>query len=176
VKVLTPQARRGIVERSVTLEKETAMRDTGRTVPMVLAVVMAVAGIAGAVVFYYFSPGTTEKREARRAAAYYHKRFIAEFDSLSKARLHPVLYRSGTFTSSGFDADRKTWTLTITAADWERRPEASKKDLAARLLTAFSGARSQAGGDPDRAEVIIKYEDGKRVARCTLAGGAKVLK
>ncbi len=152
------------------------MKETGRTVPMALAAVLVVAGIAGAVVFYYLSPGVTEKREARRAAAYYHKRFVAEFDSLFKARLHPTLYRSGTFTASGFDADRKTWTVTITKADWERRPEGSRKDLAAKLLTAFSGARSQAGGDPDGAEVIIKYEDGERVARCTLAGGTEILK
>ncbi|MFH1311706.1 MAG: hypothetical protein ABIJ00_00625 [Candidatus Eisenbacteria bacterium] len=152
------------------------MRESGRTVPMVLAAVLVVTGIAGAFVFYHFSTGTTEEREARRAAAFYHKRFVAEFDSLSRARLQPVLYRAGTFTASGFDAERKTWTVTITAADWKRRPESSKKDLAARLLTAFSGARSQAGGDAGKAEVIIKCEDNERVARCTLAGGAEILK
>jgi hypothetical protein len=152
------------------------MRDTGRVVTTVLGVLIAVAGVAGALVFYYRSPAITEKRMARRQAAYAHSRFIAQFDSLSKARLHPALYRSGAFTASGFDSERKTWTLTITAADWDRRPEDSRKDLAARLMTAFSGARAQAGGDPDEAVLIIKDDDGEQVARCTLSHGAVILK
>jgi hypothetical protein len=118
----------------------------------------------------------SERRAERLAAARFHRDFIAEFDSLSTARLHPVLYRSGTFTASGFDEDRGIWTVTIAASDWERRPEASRKDLAVNLLNALRAARAQAGGDPDRTEVIIKYDDGTRVARCTPDAGAEVLR
>ena len=151
------------------------MREHGRTTATVLAVSIAVLGVVGALVIHYRSPAVSERRMARRQAADAHRRFIARFDSLDGARLRPALYRSGTFTASGFDSDRKTWTITIAASDWDRRPEGSRKDLAVGLLTAFSGARAQAGGNPDEAVLIIKDEDGDHVARCTLSEGTVIL-
>jgi hypothetical protein len=111
----------------------------------------------------------TPQREEDRQAS-----FIARFDSLTDARLHPVVWRSGTFTKTGFDENRETWTLTVSSGDWELRDEASKKDLAATLHSTFQSVRAQAGGDPDKAVLVIRNREGEVLLRASAESGVVV--
>ena len=107
----------------------------------------------------------------------------------SSATLSSISWTSAIMRSSGhvqaagcapivraFDAGREEWTLTISSRDWDRRDEASKMDLTARLYSTFQGIRAEAGGDPKLAKLIIKSEDGEKLAECSVTGGSRVLK
>lgn len=144
-----------------------------KTTPIILAVL--IAGIALAAVFLIRSQPrprtariTPQRQEVRFAA------FIAKFDSLTDARLHPVVWRSGTFTKTGFDEGRETWTLTVSSGDWELRNEDSKKDLAATLHSTFQSVRAQAGGDPDKAVLVIKDAQGEVLLRASAESGVVI--
>jgi hypothetical protein len=144
-----------------------------RRVGTVIAAVIVIAAI-GALVVFLLSPKQAARRAERRQAARDRQEFTARFDSLCKARLYPVLWRSGTFTTTEFDEERRTWNLTVSSADWSRRDAGSKKDLAAKLLTTFSSVRAQAGGDPDEAALVISDESGEQVAEATPSGGTSI--
>lgn len=141
------------------------MNQTGRVVIRAFVMGAAMAAVAIGLVLYYSSPEQAARRRTRREAALEHERFIAAFDSLCTSRLYPTVWRAAAFTTTEFDADRKTWTLTISSRDWDRRSTGSRRDLAGRLLTTFSGVRAQAGGDPKEATLLIRREDGREVAR-----------
>ncbi len=113
---------------------------------------------------YYTSPERQAGRLSREAARQEHELFIARFDSLYHSRLLPTVWRLGVFTKTAFDADFTEWTLTVSASDWYNRSTDSKKDLAATLWASYQGAREQAGGDPDDAKLIIRDNDGNKVA------------
>ena len=138
----------------------------------VIAVLLLVIGGVAAVLFLNYSrpePGTARVaglREEDRAV-----RFVARFDSLTDARLYPTVWRSGTFLKTSFNDARDEWTLTVSSGDWGRRDEASKRDLAAILFSAFKGVRAQAGGDPSRAVLIIRNEDGEVLAKVSEESG-----
>jgi hypothetical protein len=141
---------------------------------MIALVLLVIGGAVVAFYFYYSEPepGTARiagLREEDRLA-----RFVARFDSLTDARLYPTVWRSGTFLKTGFDDNRGEWTLTVSAGDWERRDEGSKRDLAAILFSAFKGVRAQAGGDPDQAVLLILDEDGESLAKVSEKSGTVV--
>jgi hypothetical protein len=141
----------------------------------VIAVALVIIGGAVAVLFFYHSkpkPGTARiarLQERDRVAA-----FIARFDSLTDVRLYPVVWRSGTFVTTAFDDSRTEWTLTVSPADWGRRDETSKKDLAATLFSTFQGVRAQAGGDPDQAVLVIESKEGEVFLRVSKQTGITV--
>ena len=143
--------------------------------PIVIAIAILIAGVAVAAALLISSRherGTARIRpirEADRAAA-----FIAEFDSLTDARLHPIVWHSGTFLKTGFDEKREHWTLTVSSRDWHLRDKSSKQDLGASLLGAFQAARAQAGGDPDRAVLTIEDPDGNIMLEASRATGVVV--
>jgi hypothetical protein len=124
---------------------------------------------------YYASPDRQAGRASREAARQERALFIATFDSLYHHRLLPTVWRLGVFTKTAFDADFTEWTLTVSATDWYNRSTDSKRDLAATLWAAYRGAREQAGGDPDRARLIIRDNDGNKVAEC-LPDGLSILR
>lgn len=144
-----------------------------RISPLWLAVVCTAVAIV-VIVVYYMSPERTASRSERRRAVAEQKRFTARFDSLCDARLYPVVWRSGAFTKTEFDADCRTWTLTIRSQDWHRRSEDSKKDLTTRLFVTFAGVRAQAGDEADDLTLIIKDDGDAKVASCTTAGGVTI--
>jgi hypothetical protein len=143
----------------------------------VIALLLLVVGLAVAAFYFYYSgpePGTAriaQVGEEDRLA-----RFVARFDSLTDARLYPTVWRSGTFLKTSFDEDRTEWTLTISSGDWGRRDEASKRDLAATLFSAFRGVRAQAGGDPEKAVLVIVDEDGEDLAESSEGSGTVILR
>jgi hypothetical protein len=102
--------------------------------------------------------------------------FIARFDSLTDARLYPVMWKAGVFTKTRFDERRMEWTITVTPSDWSRRDRASKLDVATRLWNAFQAARAQAGGDPSAAVLVIESGQGDELARCSEDQGTCILK
>jgi hypothetical protein len=102
--------------------------------------------------------------------------FAARFDSLTDARLLPTVWRLGTFVKTGFNEDRTEWTLVVSPADWSRRNETAKRDLAATLLSSLEAIRAQAGGDPSRASLVIKDDTGRAVAKASHATGVEVMK
>jgi hypothetical protein len=114
-------------------------------------------------------------RGAGREAAMEKKRFIARFDSLCDARLYPVVWKVGVFTRSRFEGDRERWILTVSSGEWQRRDEASRKDLVATVWTAFCGTREQAGGKAEDASLVIQDGQGETLARCSPADGLKLL-
>jgi hypothetical protein len=87
-----------------------------------------------------------------------------------------MLWRSGSFLSSGFDEKREEWSLTVSSRDWKLRDEGSKKDLAATLYSGFQAVRAQAGGDPEPAVIIIENEEGEILLRASLESGIDVRK
>jgi hypothetical protein len=149
--------------------------NTRRINPLWLAVVGTAVAVV-AIVVYYMSPERITARSERRRAVAEQKRFTARFDSLCDARLYPVVWRSGAFTKTEFDADCMTWTLTIRSQDWQRRSESSKTDLATRLFVTFAGVRAQAGDEADDLTLIIKDDRDAKVASCTTAGGVTIYK
>jgi hypothetical protein len=140
-----------------------------------IVIAVLVAGIAVAAILFIDSGprrGTakiTPLRQADRVAA-----FIARFDSLTDARLHPTVWRSGTFLKTGFDENREQWTLTVSPRDWAHRDEASKMDLGATLFSALQAVRAQAGGDPDLAVLVIEDDTGEVVLRASHETGVVV--
>jgi hypothetical protein len=133
---------------------------------------LLVAGISVAMVLLFGSKtgrGTARfarlRKEDRVAA------FVARFDSLTDIRLYPAVWRSGTFLKTGFDEDRREWTLTVSMDDWKLRDASSKRDLAATLFANFQGVREQAGGDPEQAVLIIKNGEGDVLLKATHASG-----
>jgi hypothetical protein len=143
--------------------------------PLWLAIICTAVAVV-AIVVYYMSLERTASRTERRRAVAEQKRFAARFDSLCDARLYPVVWRSGAFTKTEFDADCRTWTLTIRSQDWQRRGESSKKDLATRLFVTFAGVRAQAGDEANDLTLIIKDDRDDRLASCTTAGGVTLYK
>jgi hypothetical protein len=143
-------------------------------VAWIIVICVALVGMAAGIARYFSSPEQSAGRRQRREAREQRDLFIARFDSLCEAKLYPVVWRSGTFTRTGFDPDRRAWTLTVSSTDWYRRTETSKRDLAARLLTAFRAVRAQAGGDSEDAVLVIKDDNDERVAECTPSGGVKI--
>ena len=75
--------------------KEGMIRSRGRPRVLVLILVVAVLAAVVALAFYHMSPERAAKRKAQREASLKQARFIAEFDSLSKARLYPTIWRAG---------------------------------------------------------------------------------
>jgi hypothetical protein len=142
----------------------------------ILIIICIVAGAVAAMAVYLLSPQQIVKRQEQRQAARYHRRFVARFDSLCKAQLYPVVWRSGTFLTTEFDEERRTWTLTLSSTDWARRDGGSKKDLAAKLLTSFRAVRAQAGGDPDEAALVIADEAGEEMVEASASGGTTIYK
>lgn len=143
-----------------------------RSIVSTIVIIGALAALAA----FFFSPGQREQRKERRQALVEQRRFVAKFDSLCKARLYPVLWRSGTFLTTEFDEERRTWTLTVSSADWSAREPGSKKDVVATLLTTFSGVRAQAGGDPDRAVLVINDDKGDQVAAADRSNGPRIIR
>jgi hypothetical protein len=137
---------------------------------------IVIIGALAALAAFFLSPGQRAKRREQRQTVIEHRLFVAKFDSLCKARLYPVLWRSGTFLTTEFDEERRTWTLTVSPGDWSAREIGSKKDLAARLLTAFSGVRAQAGGDPDQVVLVIKDDSGDPVAAADPSTGTRIMR
>jgi hypothetical protein len=142
-----------------------------------IAIALLVAGIAVAAVFF-LSAGSRRgtARITRLSEKDRHTAFVARFDSLTDARLLPVVWRSGSFLNSGFDEGREEWSLTVSSRDWKLRDEASKKDLAATLYSSFQAVRAQAGGDPDPAVLIIENEEGEILLRASLEAGIDIRK
>lgn len=142
-----------------------------RLATIIAILLLIIGGVVAALYFYYSEPkpGTARiagLRERDRVA-----RFVARFDSLTDARLYPTVWRSGTFLKTRFNDARDEWTLTVSSADWERRDEASKRDLAAVLFAAFEGVRAQAGGDPGEAVLIILDEGEESLAKVSEKSG-----
>jgi hypothetical protein len=143
----------------------------------VVAIGLAVAGAAMAVLLWGNSgPQPGSARIARAKEKQRLEVFVAGFDSLTDARLYPTVWRSGTFTKTTFDDNREEWTLTVSPEDWRLRDEASKRDLAATLFSAFQGARAQAGGDPDRAILLIENKEGEVLLSVSMESGITVRK
>jgi hypothetical protein len=142
---------------------------------MWIILVVAVVGVGGAFVISDYGLGLLEDQDPSEPRYAEGKRFIAAFDSLTDARLHPMVWRSGAFTRTGFDERRRRWTLTIRISDWERRTPGLKRDLAASLWAAMKGVRAQAGGDPELAELEIIDGDDRRLARCSAEAGVLIL-
>lgn len=97
-----------------------------------------------------------------------HERFIARFDSLSRARLYPIVQHSHAFTNATFDNDREEWVLTVNADRWESLSKVSRKDLVVQLYTGFQEVRAEAGGDPEHAKLVIDDEAGKEILVCVV--------
>ena len=135
-----------------------------RVLIYIAVVCIVLMGIFYLLFSHYASPDGDAVRMSRQAARHEDEAFIARFDSLYHARLLPTVWKLGVFTKTSFDEDFTEWTLTISATDWYNRKIASKKDLTATLWTAYSGVRAQAGGDPDKATLIIRDNDGNKVA------------
>jgi hypothetical protein len=146
---------------------------TNKATVIGIAILIAGIAIAAALVIGSRQDRRTARirplREADRAEA-----FIARFDSLTDARLHPLAWHSGTFLKTGFDENREHWTLTVSSRDWNHRDRSSKQDLGAILLAAFQAVRAQAGGDPDRAVLTIEDQDGEVTLRASQATGVVV--
>ena len=153
--------------------KERVMARLNARISILMVVIVIVAG-AAAVILYYQSPSQRARRAERRRIAAGEQRFIAQFDSLCKARLYPAVWRSGTFTKTRFDEERRHWTLTMNLEDWDRRSEASKMDLTTRLFTNFCGVLAQAGSGPGDAELTIEDEKGTRLASCSSESGTLI--
>jgi hypothetical protein len=137
---------------------------------------LIIGGAVAALYFYYSKPQPGTARiaaleEEDRAAL-----FIARFDSLTDARLHRIVWRSGTFLRTSFDDTREQWTLTISSADWASRDEDSKRDLLATLVSAFKGTRAQAGGDPEQAVLTLIDEEGDDLAKVSGESGIVILR
>jgi hypothetical protein len=141
--------------------------------PVWIVVICVAVGIA-AIAFYYMSPGQAARRAERRRETTAAQRFVARFDSLCDVRLYPAVWRSGAFTKTEFDTDCKVWTLTISAEDWNRRTEMSKTDLTTKLFVNFAGARAQAGQDDQDLALVIKDDNGEKVASSTSADGTVI--
>ena len=62
----------------------------------------------------------------------------------------------------------------MSSGDWYRRDEASKKDVATKLLTSFGSVKAQAGGDPDDITLIINDDRDHMVAKCTPSAGVRI--
>jgi hypothetical protein len=135
-----------------------------RVLIWVITVCMVLMGAVYLLFSYYASPDRDAERAARQRSREAHEAFIAEFDSLYHSRLLPTVWRAGVFTKTAFDNDFTEWTLTISSNDWYFRETESKKDLVARLWTAYRGTRAQAGGDPDDARLIIADDEDRKVA------------
>jgi hypothetical protein len=129
-----------------------------RMVTMLLALILVIGGAIAGLYFFYSSTERGTARIARVPKERREARFAAQFDSLTKARLYPTVWRAGTFLKTAFNEDYTEWTLTISSADWKHRDEDSRHDLGASLYATFQGVRAQAGGDPAEAVLIIQDE------------------
>jgi len=123
----------------------------------------------------YASPGWEAEREAKHLAREERAQFTARFDSLYHSRLLPTTWKLGVFTMTSFDGEFTEWTLTISATDWYNRSMDSKKDLVATLWTCYQGVRAQAGGGADEGALVIKDNDGNKVAERS-ADGLRILR
>jgi hypothetical protein len=146
-----------------------------RSLVYIAAVCIILMAVVCLLFTYYGSPERHAERASRQAARQEHGLFIARFDSLYHSRLLPTVWKLGVFTKTAFDADFTEWTLTVSATDWYGRSIDSKKDLTATLWASYRGVREQAGGDPDDARLIIRDNDGNKVAEY-LPGGLRILR
>jgi hypothetical protein len=145
-----------------------------RPATIIAILLLIIGGAVAALYFYYSEPGPGTARIAGLDERARVERFVARFDSLTDARLYPMVWRSGTFLKTSFNDDRSEWTLTVSPADWGRRDSGSKTDLSATLFTAFKGVRAQAGGDPGRAVLVIVSEDGEMLAEVSETSGTLI--
>ncbi len=150
------------------------MERSGRAVVIVLAVCAIIIGAAYAFYRYKTSPQAASRRAEEARYAREREIFTARFDSLKQARLYPTAWRSAPFTRASLDEERSRWTLTLSTSDWDRRSEASKMDLMARLHTTFRAVRAQAGGDPEEAALFIEDDEGEVMAECSPGTGTVI--
>ena len=88
----------------------------------VIGILLLVLGAAVGTLYIYYSrpePGTARIAGLNERARV--ERFTASFDSLTDARLYPMVWRAGTFLRTSFNDDRSEWTLTVSSGDWGRR-------------------------------------------------------
>lgn len=142
-------------------------RSAAHTLTLVIICLVAVAA-AFAIQRFYRSAWSESGQANELGQAGEHERFIARFDSLSRARLHPIVQRSQVFTNATFDEDREEWVLTVNTGRWDRLSKIFRKDLVVQLYTGFQEVRAQAGGDPEHAKLVIDDEEGKELLVCMI--------
>ena len=150
------------------------MGSLGRSVIIVLLVCAVILGAALAFYRHKTSPEAASRRAEEARYAKEQELFIARFDSLKQARLYPTAWRAAAFTKASLDEKRSEWTLTLGSSDWDRRSDASKMDLLAKLHTTFRAVRAQAGGDPEDARLEIENDDGDILAECSPETGTVI--
>jgi hypothetical protein len=150
------------------------MGDSARGIIIVLIVCALILGAALAFYRHKTSPEAASRRAEEARYAKEHELFIARFDSLKQARLYPTAWRAAPFTKAGLDENRSEWTLTLSASDWDRRGDASKMDLMAKLYSTFGAIRAQAGGDPEDAWLRIEDDEGHLLAECSPEAGTVI--
>jgi hypothetical protein len=150
------------------------MGDSGRTILVVLLVCALILGAAYLFYRHRTSPEAASRRAEEARYAKEHDLFVARFDSLKQARLYPTAWRAAPFTKAGLDEDRSEWILTLGSSDWDRRSDASKMDLVAKLHTTFRAIRAQAGGDPEDARLRIENDEGETMAECSPETGTVI--
>jgi len=156
------------------MNPEKTLGSSGRGIIIVLVVCAAILGAALAFYRHNTSPEAASRRAAEARYEKEQELFIATFDSLKQARLYPTAWRAAPFTKAGLDENRSEWTLTLGSSDWDRRSEASKMDLMAKLHTTFRAIRAQAGGDPEDARLKIENDDGEILAECSPETGTVI--